>query len=138
MNRIYDFARFKFATAALNWNTTPLFLMAYGGPVDFNAADDALSDITARGVATFIAKSQAVTGANVTPQGYMQTGVVIFEEVPAGPEVTQFVIISQPALEANAVPILHITDAYDLPFTPNGLDIPVTPDWTQQRGWFRL
>jgi len=138
VNNIYDTARFKFATAGLNWNTAPLFLLAYSGNPDFHAEDGFISDITTRATTTFVQQSQAIIGKNVSPQGYLQTGTVMFEEVPIGLPITHFIMASVPAALSAGVPLLFFDEAYDLPFTPNGLDIPVTPDWFQQRGWGRL
>ena len=34
MNNIYDIARYRFATAQLNWTTAKLVLIAWAGPPD--------------------------------------------------------------------------------------------------------
>jgi hypothetical protein len=33
--------------------------------------------------------------------------------------------------------LLYIDEAWDLPWTANGLDLPVQPDWLAMEGWFR-
>jgi hypothetical protein len=57
---------------------------------------------------------------------------VLLPAVPVGPLVTWFTMT-----KAGTDLILYIDDAEGLPFTPNGLDVPVTPDWLSNRGWFR-
>lgn len=138
MNRVYDVARFKFATAGINWNTAALRVLAYSDDPIFFPADTQIADITARAVTTLVSTSQPVTGKNVTTQGYLQTGNIVFPLVPIGLPITHMIIVDMPAAIEVATPLIYIDDAYDLPFVPNGLDVVVTPDWLQQRGWGRL
>jgi hypothetical protein len=137
-NSIYDSARYRFGKALLDWSTAPLFLLAYSGTPVFYPEDTAVSDITARAETLMVSQSQAIAGKNVTLQGFLQTGPVVFEEVPIGPPITHFIMVSQSALLPAAIPLLYIDVAENMPYVPNGLDIVVTPDWLEQRGWGRL
>jgi hypothetical protein len=133
VNSIYDTARQRFALALIDWSTAPLVLLAYSGEPVFHAEDATITDITDRGETLLISTSQDIVTQNVSAQGYLQTDNVVFEAVPIGYPITHFIM----TLSA-VTPLLFIDEAYDLPFVPNGLDVVVTPDWLEQRGWGRL
>jgi hypothetical protein len=132
MNQPYDAARYRFVTAGLNWLNLDLRLTAWGGQPFFNPADKVLSDIIVRGTTSLLGTSQPITVKTVTADGTAQTNKVLVPNVPVGPDVTHFTMG-----EANGALILYIDQALDIPFTPNGLDIVIQPDWLEQRGWFR-
>lgn len=138
MNSIYDIARYQFAVAMINWQTAPLVLLAYSGEPEFVPEDTSINDITTRGNTLMVKQSQTVLGKNVTTQGYLQTADVVFETVPVGFPITHFIVANKPSTLPLATPLLYIDEAENLPFTPNGLDIVVTPDWLAHRGWGRL
>jgi hypothetical protein len=131
MNQPYDVARRRFVTAALNWTALDLRLTAWGGVPQFVATDTTLANITGRGT-PLLGTSLPVLVKTVTSDGTVQTDAVVIPDVPVGPDVTHFTLG-----EVSAALILFIDQALDLPFTPNGLDIVVQPDWLEQRGWFR-
>lgn len=133
MNDIYDTARQRFALGLIDWSIAPLVLLAYSGEPVFYAGDDTIAGIDARGETLRISTSQAVLQQSVSDEGYLQTGTVTFIEVPIGPPITHFIM----SLNAG-VPLLYVDEAHELPFTPNGLDVVVTPDWLDERGWGRL
>jgi hypothetical protein len=133
MNSIYDTARYRFATAGLDWTQIPLILLAYSGTPLFVPEDQTVAAIDGRGQTLRIADSQAILSKAVSPEGYLQTGNVVFETIPIGYPITHFVMSMSATL-----PLLFIDDAVDLPFEPNGLDVVITPDWLEQRGWGRL
>jgi len=133
MNSIYDIARFRFAMAQLDWTQAPLILLAYSGTPLFVPEDQTIAQIDGRGQTLRIANSQAILSKAVSAEGYLQTGNVMFDAIPIGPPVTHFIM----SLSATT-PILFIDEAYDLPFEPNGLDVIITPDWLEQRGWGRV
>jgi len=128
MNQPYDIARYRFVTAAFNWLTMDLRLSAFGGAPMFVAANQLLSQITA----PLLGTSQPITVKTVTSDGTAQTNQVLIPNVPVGPDVTHFIMH-----EAAGQLLLFIDQALDLPFTPNGLDMVISPDWLEQRGWFR-
>jgi hypothetical protein len=132
-NTIYDIARNWFALARIDWTVANLILLAYAGPPIFHPEDETVADIAAHGETTLIGTSQAMLTQTVSREGYLQTSNVVIPNVPIGDPLTHFVM----TLSANT-PLLFIDDATDLPFTPNGLDIVVTPDWLERRGWGRL
>lgn len=134
-NSIYDDARYKLLTAGLNWTTIPLRLAAWGGTPNFVAADKTLANISAR--TPLRGYSQPITSQTVDPGGTAQTNQVVIPKVPVGTDVTWFTMVRDVGLQTAAQLILYIDDAVELPFTPNGLDIVVQPDWLKQRGWFR-
>lgn len=132
MNQPYDIARYRFVTAGLNWLNLNLLLTAWSGAPKFVATDKLLSDITTRGQTTFRGTSQAITVTAVSTDGTAQTNGVVIPGITVGANVTHFTMG-----EAGGALILYIDDALGLPFSPNGLDIIIQPDWLQQRGWFR-
>jgi hypothetical protein len=132
MNNAYDIARYRFVTAGLDWRTLNLQLTAWGGTPNFIPTDTLISDITTRNVTTLLGTSQPITAKAVTSDGTVQTNQVLIPNVPVGPDVTHFIMG-----ETGGQLIYFVDDALNLPFTPNGLDIVVQPDWSLQRGWFR-
>jgi hypothetical protein len=136
MNQIYDVARRHLLNATLNWVTTNLVLIAWKGTPRFVATDATTAAVKSHG-AIDVSWSLAVTGKAVSTNGTAQTDQVLLPKVPTGAPVTHFVLARKEAVLTNSVPILFIDDADGLPFIPNGLDVPVTPDWLQRRGWFR-
>jgi len=130
-NQPYDSARYRFVTAGLNWLTTDLRLTVWGGAPVFVPTDTMVSDLTVRGV-PLLGASQPITVKSVTANGTAQTNAVVIPNVPIGPDVTHFTMG-----DTTGRLILFIDQALDLPFTPNGLDMVIQPDWLEQRGWFR-
>src|SRR5262245_22816255 len=135
LNSIYDDARYKLLTAALNWTTIPLRLAAWGGTPNFVATDKTLSNITAR--TPLRGYSQEITSQTVAPTGVAQTNHVVIPTVPIGTAITWFTMVRDVGTQSMAQLILFIDDATELPYAPNGLDIVVQPDWLRERGWFR-
>jgi hypothetical protein len=136
VNVPYDQARYWFVTASLDWPVTDLVLVAWAGTPNFVKTDKKVSDIVARGVTTLLGFSLAITEKGVAADGAAQTNDVVIPDVPIGPALTHFTMCRKNATPNLSELILFVDDAEGLPFTPNGLDIEVTPDWLQQRGWF--
>jgi hypothetical protein len=135
-NAIYDIARRGLLNATLNWVTTNLVLIAWKGTPRFVATDATVAAVKSHG-AIDVSWSLAITGKAVTADGTAQTDPALLPKVPTGSQVTHFVLARKEAVLTNSMPILFIDDAFGLPFVPNGLDVPVQPDWLAQRGWFR-
>lgn len=138
MNDIYNIARYRFANAQLNWTAVPLRMLAFSGTLDFDPTDDAVSDITARGLSALVMESQVVNHQSVSLEGYLQSDAIVIPSVPVGAEITSFVMILKTADVPSSIPLLFFDTALNLPFIPNGLDMVVQPDWFDQRGWARV
>lgn len=136
VNNIYDFARYQLMTAALNWPTASLQLVAWAGTPNFIAVDKTISDIKGRGN-TELGYSMVIAAGTVAADGSGQTNNVVIPSVPIGPSVTWFTMGRTGSPHDTGQLILYIDDAVNLPFVPNGLDLVVTPDWLQGRGWFK-
>jgi hypothetical protein len=135
-SEIYDIARFKMMTAAFGWTAFDLMLVAFSGVAVFDASDDTLTDVLTHG-ALDAGHSLTIVGKNVLTNGTGQTGPVVIPAVVAGPPITHFVMFDKQGVVANSVPLFFTSDAEQLPFTPNGLDIVVQPDWLLERGWLQ-
>jgi hypothetical protein len=136
-NTIYNEARRRLATAALNWPVVDLVLIAWTGPPTFYANDKVISDVAAHG-AVLAAYSQTIVHKAVALDGTAQTDQVLLPMVPIGPTITYFTMCQRHAtVPEQSQLILFIDEAENLPFVPNGLDIVVEPDWLENRGWFR-
>ena len=135
MNVAYDQARFLWATAGLDWRVTDLVLVAWSGAPNFVKTDVKVADIVARGLTALAGYSQVITQKSVAVDGAMQTNNVVIPAVPIGPPVTHFTMCRRNATPNQSELLLFVDDAEGLPFTTNGLDMVVTPDWTLNRGW---
>jgi hypothetical protein len=135
MNQPYDQARFWWATAGIDWRATDLVLVAWSGTPNFVKTDTKVADIVSRGVTALTGYSQTITQKSVATDGAMQTNNVVIPAVPIGPPVTHFTMCRRGAPPNQSELLLFVDDAEGLPFTPNGLDMVVTPDWTLNRGW---
>lgn len=132
-NLPYDSARYRMVTGAFNWLTANLVLDVWSGTPDFVPGDRSTSDIAARG-AVLRGSSQPVTQKTVAPDGTVQTNQVVVPAVAVGAAITFFTLRDGAA--AGSL-VLFVDEAIELPFTPNGLDMVVQPDWLSTRGWFR-
>jgi hypothetical protein len=130
---IYDNFRQKLLTASFDWRSEDYLLTAWSGLPDFVPADASLTDILTRANATLQAMSLPILGKAVSFDGTAQTGPVVIQGIPATEVVSFFVMSADPSDE----PLLFIDDAEGLPWTSNGLDLVVQPDWLYERGWFR-
>jgi hypothetical protein len=138
VNNIYDGARYRFATAQLNWTTVKLVLIAWSGTPNFVPADATIAAIITRGSTLAAGHSLVIGSQAVTQDGYLQTQQVVIPAVPTGPDITHFIMANFTSAWNDGYPILYVDDALNLPFTPNGLDIAIQPDWSQKRGWGRV
>lgn len=132
-NQPYDIARYRMVTGAFNWLTANLNLTAWSGTPTFVATDQSNADLTARG-SVGRGTSLTVTAKSVATNGTVQTNQVVIPSVAVGAPVTFFTMSDGTGVGSL---LLYIDDAIDLPFTPNGLDMVIQPDWLTQRGWFR-
>lgn len=135
-NSIYDSARYKLLTATLNWLTTDLILVAWGGEPDFVKTDTTIADIIARNPAAELGYSGLLLSKSVSVEGAAQTGVAVIPGITVGAEITWFTLCANKPVHTASEPILFLDEGSFLPFLSNGLDIIVQPDWVQNRGWF--
>ena len=137
VNNIYDIGRFSLLTAGLDWRTVDLVVSAWRSPLpSFIATDLNLLAIKARGDIE-AAVSLPINGTAATTDGTARTDSIVLPAVPTGADVTYLTMAVKNAVHDQSQLILYIDDALGLPFTPNGLDVVITPDWLQNRGWFR-
>jgi hypothetical protein len=127
-----------FASAQLNWATEKLVLIVWSGPPTFIETDTAISAIVTRATTVAAGHALPINSKTVTPEGYLQTDSVLVPQVPVGPDITHFIMANYVSTWNDGAPLLYVDEAENLPFTPNGLDILITPDWVQHRGWGRV
>lgn len=132
-NQLYSADRVKFINGGFNWPSLPARLDAWRGSYVFDEAHASIADITAAGGVQVVV-GLALSGKIAKPGGYAASNPAILPTVPVGAPVTFLVLMDT---TGTPVPIAYIDDAQGLPFTPNGLDQVVQPDWLQLRGWFR-
>lgn len=135
-NQIYDNARRRLLTADLDWQTIELMLVPWDGVPDFVATDTKINNITARG-ALPRGYSDPITSQTVTTTGIGQTNLILIPDVEVGPDISWFTMCERKPVLSESELILFIDTGLDMPFTPNGLDLLVTPDWLSRRGWFK-
>jgi hypothetical protein len=136
MNDVYDHARYQLLTAQLNWASIPLVLSAWSGTPTFNPAHQTISNIISAGF-TERGHSLAVTQQSVAVDGTAQTNTVIIPGVTVGAPITWFTMAQKNATHTLSMLILYIDEAEGLPFEADGLDMAVTPDWLENKGWWR-
>lgn len=136
-NAIYNVARYRFAIAAIDWRAANTLLVAWSGTPDFNPADGTVAAIKARGN-TELGRSLAITAKTVAAAGNLQTNNVVIPAIATGPTITWFTMCLEQIAADNAIPLLFVDDAENLPFVCNGIDVTVQPDWAESRGWGRL
>lgn len=137
MNILYNVARNQFATGSIDWRVFNPVFIAWGGTPDFNPLDTIVSHIKARGNVE-LSRSLPITSKTVTPAGNLQTNNVVLPSVPAGSTVTWFTFCRAGVTADGATPLLFVDDAENLPYDTDGLDVIITPDWVEARGWGRL
>lgn len=137
MNSLYALPREQMIKATFDWEAMSLWLQAWRGPYGFDETDAVSGDILAGG-AELVQTSQIATNVLARPGGYARTDPIVFPNMPASEEPVTFLTLSETSTDPGTHRlILFINDAEGLPFTPNGQDQPVQPDWLNARGWFR-
>lgn len=136
MNSLYDTARFRFATAGIDWRAIDMRCVALSGSPDFVPADMTLGNILARSH-TVLSYSIAPLTKAVAADGSCQTGPM---QLPAGTAgtVNWMVLVQHNAVQANAQLIEYIDEGFEIPFEFLGLPLMLQPDWSANRGWFKL
>ncbi len=125
-------------TKNFDWLTTDIVVTMWRGTPDYDQTDETISEIIARGLGSVLGHSLPVTAKSVALDGSVQTNQVVIPTTSVGEEITWFTL-SRRAVSIDNSSLIYFVDQCDfLPFTTNGLDIVVNPDWTTQRGWFRV
>jgi hypothetical protein len=124
-NALYDKARERFLTAALNWSTDTIkaILVDTGAYTPNLSAHEYLSDISG---SARISTSGAFTSKTVAG-GAADAADVTFTSV-SGASIEALVIFRDTGVEGTSPLIAYIDTATGLPITPNGGDIIVTWD----------
>ena len=135
MSDLYRGARERFLGAPnFDWVGMSARLQAWSGPYTFDEAHALNSSVAA--TATLRATSLALTNKAKT-YGYAISDPAVLAAVPVGAPIT-FFTLSEYTGDLLAMPLIaYINVGPSLPFTPNGLDWNVQPDWLAGRGWFR-
>jgi hypothetical protein len=137
LNNIYDHARLLLLTGDLDWRVTDIVVTAWPGAAVFVPTDVTIADIKARGYAER-GSSLPITGMAASVDGTAETDAVVLPAVPIGPDITWFTLSRRNATPDFSELILYLDDMEgQLPFTANGLDVVLQPDWLEARGWFR-
>lgn len=139
MSDIYNRVRYSMLTGNFDWpSLSALRLVAWDGELDFDAEDLTVNDIITRGLATKLGFSLPVTGLAVTVDGRAQTDPIVIPDLVMGNQITFFTFVELDGVdEDDSDLVLFVDDAFELPFSTNGLDVTVQPDWIQERGWWR-
>lgn len=132
MNSLYAKPRELMAKGLFNWPAIPVVLSAWNGPYVFDEGDVTAGDLVSHG-AIHVMDSLAITNAHVKPGGYCTSDPALLPLVPAGLDVLFLTLANNTTSEV----IAYLDEAIGMPFTPNGLDWLVQPDWLPLRGWFR-
>lgn len=137
-NSIYDGARYRFATGQLDWRAANLRLLAMQGTPNFVAADATVQALITRAISTVFATSQVIPNKSVSSDGYLISDSALFPTPAVSTPITSFIMVLYGVDVPTSIPLLFIDTALNLPFTPNGLDVVVQPDWMQHRAWGRV
>lgn len=136
MNKPYDAARVRMVTAALDWPATNIVLSLWSGTPTFDPKHTTVDSILSLGFKE-LGYSQVNANTTVAGDGTTQSDAMVIQNVPIGPDVTWMTMSESWSTHNSSKLLLYIDEAMFLPFVTNGLDIIVTPDWLQQKGWFR-
>lgn len=123
-NQLFNKARERFLTAALNWNTADVRALlidvgAGGSEYTFNAAHEYLNSVPvgARRAGPIALTSKAAT------DGAASAANVTFTSVAAGAAIEGIILYVHTGTDSTSVLIAYIDTATGLPITPNGGDI---------------
>jgi len=131
VNSLFNITRHNMATGAFNWVGGPGFvLQAWHGDWTFDPAVLTPAAITAALQAT----SLPLTNRGVASLGYCASDPALFSALAVGPEIS-FLTMSYDNGSRDLVAFFD--EGFNMPFTPNGNDWLIQPDYLSQRGWFR-
>ena len=137
-NKPYDVARVRMLTASLDWPETDIILSLWSGTPTFNPKHTVIGHIVGLGGdVTLRGHSMPTADTTVAGDGTAQSDVMLIKTVPIGPDITWMTLSERWSTTKSSKLLIYIDEAMFLPFRANGLDVVVTPDWLQQKGWFR-
>ena len=137
MNRLYSRNRKKFLDGTFDWPVRSFIMSACRGAYTFDEDHQIDSEIIAAG-GVIVTDGLPLTGMTAMAGGYAMSNLTLIPAVPAGAPITFLILFDVTDLATTGkVPLVYIDEAMGLPFTPNGLDQNIQPDWLSHRGWFR-
>lgn len=136
MSSLYNRFRERLLSADIAWTGAEIGCVAWTGKYWFDETDRYVSDIVAsNGAIVSVAERNVTAIAGVG--GYAITDPMLFKNVPIGFPVS-FLTLTFPSDTIGLSELIcYIDHGEGMPFTPNGLDWIVQPDWLSRRGWFR-
>lgn len=139
MSGLYASIRERLLYQSFDWQGADLELQAWSAG-HFDETHIRVSDLVTAGGTPQSNSDLPLGPPFVMPGGYAASDWLILPG--SGFDVgvmVNFLTLSDRAGGNTADPllILYIDEADGLPFTPNGLDYVVTPDWLLNRGWWR-
>ena len=134
VNALYDDARERMLKATLNWPTLTLRMLAYTGNPDISFI---ASHLTQANLGAPYAVSQPIIQPIVAPGGYAKSSAAQFLNITIGTDIQFFVLTEDNVVPNSRRLLAYLSDMNMLPFTPNGGDYLVKPDWLHSQGWFR-
>ncbi len=133
MNQLFAIPRQRLLKALWNWETVAVRLLAFNTAYTFNEDHTTVSQIGAP-----LAQSELLTGKVATVKGYARSNAAYFTSIGVAAPVTFFVLAEDiGGASSTWKPMAYIDEAEGLPFTPNGAEKTVVPDWITNQGWFR-
>jgi hypothetical protein len=136
VNSLFDPYRERLLSGQSVWTAVTLALVAWRGPYSFLETNRTVQDV-ADGGGALVQVSMQLLHPQVITGGYARTDTALFPNVPAGEPVLFLTMIEVGATIPASLLVCYIDTADGLPFTPNGQDQPVQPDWIQHRGWLQ-
>lgn len=135
MSDLYRATRERFLISPyFDWVGMSVRLQAWSGPYTF--IENHASNANVAATATLRATSLPLTNKNGS-YGFARSDPAVLVAVPVGAPITFFTLCEYTGDLLNMGLIAYIDTGPSLPFTPNGLDWNVQPDWLVGRGWFR-
>lgn len=136
MSALFNRFRERLLSADIAWTGAEIGCVAWTGKYYFDETDRFVQDIEAsNGAVVSVAETNVTAVAGIG--GYAITDPMLFRAVPIGAPVN-FLTLTFPNLNVGLSELIcYIDRGEGLPFTPNGLDWIVQPDWLSKRGWFR-
>lgn len=138
MNIVYDFARNRMLTGTLNWPSMVARMLVWGGSYTFVAGHTTVANVIAGAGGSPRAISLPATNKVATAAGYAKSDPILVQGLTPGPDITFYTLVEDIGGDVPTWRLIGYFDTgIDTPFSPNGLDWKIQPDWLAGRGWFR-
>lgn len=132
-NLVYNAARVRFATAALNWSTAVINAMLVDGTYAPLASHAHVSDIPSGAIIT---RDKVVTGKAITTDGVCYGVIPTFTALLAAPPVAAVILYENTGVDATSG-LIYYGAGVGFPFNAQGFDYTVGFDVTNG-GFFRV